>query len=408
MKQRVILHCDANNFYASCECAQNSNLFDKPVAVTGNPQKRTGIILAKNNLAKQYGISTGDVIWQAKQKCPELICVSPHFDLYNKYSRKLKEIYMQYTDQVESFSIDECWLDVTDTQKFFGTGEEIANKIREQVKKELNITISVGVSFCKLFAKLGSDMKKPDAVTVISEANFTNKIYPLPINSIMGIGRRLEKALSKMNIETLGDFVKIPDSILSKKFGINGTRLKQKLLGNDFDIVKKFNEYDEVKSIGNGTTTIMDIKNIDDMKSVVMFLCDEIATRLRNKKMLSFCISASLRSSDLVWSGKSKTLNFPTNTEKDIFKTAMELIKCIWDLTSPIRSVRICCSSIVDEANNFQINLFENPTKKSNLNNAIDKVRKKYGYQAISPLVSINPKLINQDALRLDKYDDEI
>ena len=364
MKQRVILHCDANNFYASCECVMNPDLYGKPLAVAGDPKKRNGIILAKSNIAKQYGVQTGDVIWKAKQKCPNLICVAPHHAEYEKFSKKLRKIYESYTDQVEAFSIDECWLDVTGTQKFFGSGEEIAYKIKEQVKQELGLTISVGVSFCKLFAKLGSDMKKPDAITVIPYANFQNKIYPLAIKEVMGIGRRLEKAFHKINVYTLGDLVRIPDQVLSEKFGIVGLELKQKLLGNDTDEVAKCDTKEDIKSIGNGTTTLVDVKSMEDMKSVVMFLCDEIATRLRNKHLMSSCISVALRSSELSWSSKSKTLLAPINTEKDIYKESIALISTFWNGYSPIRSVRISCSTLTSDNSYFQATLFDNTEKK--------------------------------------------
>lgn len=407
MKQRVILHCDANNFYASCECVLNPDLIDKPVAVTGNPEKRTGIILAKNYIAKNYGISTGEVIWQAKQKCPDLVCVSPKFSEYEKFSKKLQKIYQDYTDQVEAFSIDECWLDVTDTQKFFGDGYEIAMKIKERVKKEVGITISVGVSFCKLFAKLGSDLKKPDAITVISESNFRNRIYHLPVTSIMGIGRQTEQTLKKLGVSTLGEYARLPDEVLLAKFGKNGIKTKQALLGNDTEPVKKIGEYDPIKSIGNGTTAIVDIKNQQDMQSMVMFLSDEIATRLRAKRLMASCINVNLRSGDLCWTGKSKTLSYYTNTERDIYKEAMALISTFWNGYSPIRSVRISCSTLISDSAYFQCNLFENTDKKQKLNQAIDQVRKKFGYNAISSLATKNPKIINPDLLRLDGVDEE-
>ena len=407
MKQRVILHCDANNFYASCECVLDPSLKNKPVAVTGNPEKRTGIVLAKNYIAKNCGISTGEVIWQAKQKCPNLVCVSPKFSEYEKISKQLQKIYQDYTDQVEAFSIDECWLDVTDTQKFFGDGYEIAMQIKERVKKEIGITISVGVSFCKLFAKLGSDLKKPDAITVIHQENFKNRIYHLPVTSIMGIGKQTEQTLKKLGVTTLGEYARLPDEVLLSKFGKNGIKNKQALLGNDTEPVKKINEQRQIKSIGNGTTAIVDIKNQQDMQSMVMFLSDEIATRLRAKHLMSCCINVSLRSGELCWTGKSKTLPYYTNTERDIYKESMQLISTFWNGYSPIRSVRISCSTLISDSEYFQCNLFENSDKKQKLNQAIDQVRKKFGYNSISSLATKNPKIINSDLLRLDGIDEE-
>ena len=280
-------------------------------------------------------------------------------------------------------------------------------KIKERVKKEVGITISVGVSFCKLFAKLGSDLKKPDAITVISESNFRNRIYHLPVTSIMGIGRQTEQTLKKLGVYTLGEYARLPDEVLSAKFGKNGLKTKQALLGNDTDPVKKIGEHNPIKSIGNGTTAIADIKNKQDMQSMVMFLSDEIATRLRAKHLMACCINVSLRSGDLCWTSKSKTLPYYTNTEKDIYKEAMQLILTFWNGYSPIRSVRISCSTLISDSAYFQCNLFENTDKKQKLNQAIDQVRKKFGYNAICPLSTKNPKIINSDLLRLDGIDDE-
>ena len=215
--KKIILHCDANNFYASCECALNPSIKDQPVAVTGEVSKRNGIVLAKNELAKKYGVKTGDVIFEAKRKCPDLVCVRPHHKVYEKYSRRIRSIYEEYTDKVEPFGIDECWLDITDTLKFFGSAMDVANTLRKRVKEELGLTISVGISFSKTFAKLGSDMKKPDAVTVISFDNFKSMTYHLPLSSIIGIGRKLEAKLNRLNIFTLGDLAKYDENIIKKK-----------------------------------------------------------------------------------------------------------------------------------------------------------------------------------------------
>ena len=269
---KVILHCDVNNFYASVECASRPELKGKPVAVSGNPKTRTGIILAKNDVAKSQGVKTGESIFEAKQKCPSLICLPPHFKLYEKISNKIISIYYNYTDTVESFGIDECWLDVTGSVNLFGSGKKIADSIRKEVLEKVGVTISVGVSFSKLFAKLGSDLKKPFATTVISRENFKEIVYPLPVNAVIGIGNRTLKKLEKMNILTLGDYVQIPDSILKKKFNIVALQLKQKLLGEFEEQVVDNSLRPEVKSVGNGTTTITDITKREDVFSLVQFL----------------------------------------------------------------------------------------------------------------------------------------
>lgn len=405
MKQRIILHCDVNNFFASVECALNPSLKDLPLAVTGEKSKRNGIVLAKNNIAKMHGVQTGDVIFKAKQKCPDLVCVRPHHDVYEKYSKKIRKIYEEYTDRVEPFGIDECWLDITDTLKFFGTPLEIANTLRKRIKEEIGVTISVGISFSKIFAKLGSDMKKPDAVTQIPFSTFKKQTYHLPLNSIIGIGKKLEIKLNKMNIYTLGDLANYDTKIIKAKFGVVGESLQKKLQGFDDDEIASAFDVKQVKSIGNGTTTIVDIKNMAEMKSVVMFLCDEIATRLRKKNLVGSTIHISLRTNELTWTSKSHTINNLTNTAKDIYNESIKMIEKMWDNFTLIRSVRISLSNLQDETAINQLNFFDKKNNKKQLNKAIDKIREKYGYESIQPLITKNEELINSNALRLDDRD---
>ena len=405
MKHRIILHCDVNNFFASVECALNPSLKDLPLAVTGEKSKRNGIVLAKNNLAKMCGVQTGDVIFKAKQKCPDLVCVRPHHDMYEKYSKKIRKIYEEYTDRVEPFGIDECWLDVTDTVKFFGTPLDIANTLRKRIKEEIGVTISVGISFSKIFAKLGSDMKKPDAVTLIPYSTFKKQTYHLPLNSVIGIGKRLEVKLNKMNIYTLGDLAGYDEKIIKKKFGVVGENLQKKLQGIGDDEIASAFDYRQVKSIGNGTTTIVDVKNMEEMKSVVMFLCDEIASRLRKKNLVGSTIHISLRTSELTWASKSHTIETLTNTAKDLFDESIKMIEKMWDKYTLIRSVRISVSNLQDETAINQLNFFDKKNNKKQLNKAIDKIREKYGYKSIQPLITKNEELINSNALRLDDRD---
>ena len=401
MKQRIILHCDVNNFFASVECALNPSIKDLPVAVTGEKSKRNGIVLAKNNIAKNFGVKTGDIIFEAKRKCPDLVCVRPHHDIYEKYSKKIRAIYEEYTDKVEPFGIDECWLDITDTVKFFGTPLDVANTLRQRIKTEIGVTISVGISFSKIFAKLGSDLKKPDAVTTIPYENFKDITYHLPLSSIIGIGRKMEAKLNKLCIYTIGDFAGYDKDLIKKRFGVVGEDLYNKLNGIDDNEVSSIDDLKQIKSIGNGTTTLVDVKTKYDMKSVVMFLCDEIATRLRSRNLKGETIHVSLRKSDLTWTSKSHTISSPTNTAKDIFNEAIKIIDTMWQVGTLIRSVRVSICNLCNT--NDQINLFDTNQNKDNLNKAIDKIRQKYGYQSISPLITKNEEVINKDALRLDK-----
>lgn len=406
MKHKIILHCDVNNFFASVECALNPSIKDLPVAVTGEKSKRNGIVLAKNNIAKSFGVQTGDIIYKAKEKCPDLVCVRPHHDIYEKYSKRIRAIYEEYTDKVEPFGIDECWLDITDTIKFFGTPLDVANQLRKRIKDEIGVTISVGISFSKTFAKLGSDMKKPDAVTEIPYSNFKNLIYKLPLSSIIGIGRKLEPKLNKLNIYTLGDLANYSKQILKNKFGIIGEQLHDRLNGINDDIVASVDDANQIKSIGNGTTTLVDVKNMNEMRSVVMFLCDEVATRLRKKNLVGCTLSVSLRKNDLTWISKSHTISFSTNNAKDLYDASIELINKMWDKYTLIRSVRISVSNLQDENSINQLTFFDNKNfNKQKLDKAIDKIRDKYGYKSIKPLITQNEELINGDALRLDDRD---
>ena len=389
-RERVILHCDVNNFYASVECAEKPELKGMAVAVSGNPKKRNGIILAKNDIAKSFGVKTGESIFEAKLKCPSLICLPPHFGLYEKISKKIIEIYYQYTDVVESFGIDECWLDVTNSLKLFGSGKKIADEIRQRVLKEVGVTISVGVSFCKLFAKLGSDLKKPFATTLITKQNFKKIVYPLPVQTIIGIGKRTFAKLEKMNIITLGDYVKIPDKILKTKFNIVAVELKNKLLGNDFDEVVDNSLKPEVKSVGNGTTTIVDIKKREDVFSLVCFLSEKISKRLLDKNLFGNTLSVSLKTFDFKRYRKSEKLSVSVVYANDISKHAIKLIDSFWDYETPLRSVRICVSGLNNFSKPVQISIFEQPsTKKQKITIAVDKIREKYGEKSIE-LGSVN------------------
>ena len=400
MKERVIFHCDANSFFASVEIASRPELQGKPVAVTGNPEKRTGIILTKNEIAKKFGVQTGEVIWQAKLKCPELICLSPHYKIYEDFSARLREIYEKYTDRVESFGIDECWLDVTDTLKFFGDAKSLADHIRKEVKESLNITISVGVSFSKLFAKVGSDMKKPDATTVISKENFKKILYPLPIKTVIGIGRRLEKRYNRIGVFTLGQIINIPDFVLKKKFGILGLELKQKLLGNDFDEVKKCDDFAPPKSVGNSTTTVKDIYSRIEILTTVRALCEEVSSRLRKQNLNAKGLSVCLKTATFKYFHNSWQLPFSTNTCEDLIENSMKLIDSFWNYNEPVRAIRIC-SYYLTNSQLTQMTMFSNFDKKNALNYALDKIRKKYGYYSIcsASVANNNQNFLNKDKL---------
>ena len=285
-KESCILHCDLNNFYASVECLLNPCLKGYCVAVTGDQDMRHGIVLAKSNEAKAMGVKTAEAIWQARKKCPDLICVPPHYNAYVEYSKKVKEIYARYSDRVEAFSLDECWIDVTDTLPLLGKdGKQTADEIRETVKKETGLTISVGVSFTKSFAKLGSDMKKPDATTVITKENFRKTVWNLDVADMIMIGRKTAEKLNKYNIFTIGQLAKADDWLMKDLFGVNGIKILDAANGRDFTPVALSHEERDIKSVGHGTTAAKDVGTYEDASNIIYFLCEMISTRMRRYKV---------------------------------------------------------------------------------------------------------------------------
>lgn len=280
--ERVILHSDCNSFYASVECLHRPEIRDKPVAVGGEPEHRHGMILTKNLIAKKYGVKTGEPLWKAKQKCPELIIINPDYKLYMRFSEMARKIYLDYTDRVEPFGIDECWLDVTGSTGLFGNGEKIAQEIRGRIKYELGITVSVGVSFNKVFAKLGSDYKKPDAVTVIAKENYKNIVWPLPVEDLLYVGPATKRKLNSYGINTIGKLANMPQNYLHSYFGKWGDMLHDFSNGIDYSPVAEYNHIREVKSIGNSTTTIRDLVNNEDVKMVLFVLAGSVGRRMVN------------------------------------------------------------------------------------------------------------------------------
>lgn len=381
MKDRIILHSDVNNFFASVECATNPNLKNKPVAVTGNPEKRTGIILAKNQLAKEMGVKTGEAIWQAKTKCPDLVTVGPHYDLYEKISKKLHNLYLEYTDLVEPVALDECWLDVTPSINYLQkSGKEIADEIREKVKNQFGFSVSVGVSFSKLFAKLGSDLKKPDATTEISRENFKQIAYPMPLDTIIGIGNRMHRKFANMNISTIGDFVNLKESFVKSIMGKTGVELQQKLKGEFDEKVACYYNLEPPKSVGNGTTTIIDIKTRDEVEKVVTFLAEKIALRLTNANFQGRCVSITLKTSDFQRFHHSHT-TFPVKTAEEISNEAMKIVDKYWQYNEYVRAVRVRVSNLEKLDKLEQLSFFGSESEI--LNNTIQQVKNKYGKDKI-------------------------
>lgn len=387
---RKILHVDINNCYASIECLYHPEFNGKPVAVAGETEERHGIILAKNQIAKDYGVKTGEVIWQAKQKCPELITVKPNYDIYLSYSKAAHLIYERYTDRIESFGIDECWLDVTCTRRDI---KEVADEIRETVKKELGITVSVGASFNKIFAKLGSDMKKPDATTVITRENYKEKVWCLPVSDLLFVGRSTSKKLYSHGISTIGDLANTPLGVLQSWLGKWGEYLYIYANGMENSEIPLFTESNApVKSVSNGTTAYRDLHNDEDVRILTFALAESVAARLRKIGLKAGGISISIKDSKFRTHSKQCTINIPSDDGRNIARTAFGLYKELYDWNEgiPIRSISVGTFNLCQKNSPIQLDFYNPPAiikRRESLNNAIDKLRNKYGYSCINRAV---------------------
>ncbi len=384
--EKVILHCDLNNFYASVEIQKRPELKGKCIAVCGKTEDRHGIVLAKSEPAKALGVSTGDVIWQAKKKCPDLIVVPPRFNDYQKFSSLVREIYYRYTDLVEPFGLDECWLDVTKSVRIFGSGEEIAFQIKEAIKSELGLTISVGVSFNKVFAKLGSDMKKPDAITVISPENFKEKIYHLNANELIGIGRASYKKLVDYNIKTIGDLATCDVKFLTKIIGKNGYDLHEYANGRDFSRVSEFTHSNAPKSVSNGITCTNDLVDNDEVKKVILKLSQDVGKRLRKYGYFASVVQISIKDNKLKTREFQAHLKVPTKSFIEISELAFELFLENYKWENLVRAVSISASKLNSDKGFVQLDMVETDKKsekKLSIEQAMDKIREKYGKDSI-------------------------
>ena len=388
--ERVILHCDCNNFFASVEADMNPELKNYAFAVCGDPEYRHGIVLAKNEKAKKFGVETAEPIWQAQRKCKNLVLVKPHYEKYKEYSKKIFDIYCRYTDLVEPFGMDECWLDVTGSKTLFGSGEKIANELREVIKSEVGVTISVGVSFNKIFAKMGSDYKKPDAVTLITKENFKKLLYSLPAGELFTVGKKAAEKLRGIGILTIGDIAEIGEGVLENVLGVQGKAIYQYANGYDYSKVKHFEYRDAYKSIGNGTTFKNDLKTWADVRTCVYFLSDKVSARLRNHNVQCAGLQVGIRDTSMKTIMRSCSFDSPTDLAYDISECAIKLIEDNVNINkSPIRALSITGIKLLDtfsvfnQASFFDIEEHQKHEKEERLELARDKIRKKYGLEKL-------------------------
>ncbi len=398
---RTILHSDLNNFYASVECLRHPEIRDKPVVVVGSKEDRHGIVLAKNMIAKRAGVKTGDVYWEARQKCGKtLVEVPADFSEYLKVSKEVRKIYEDYTDRIEAFGIDECWLDVTNSLFLFGGGVQIANTIRERVKREIGITVSVGVSWNNVFAKLGSDMKKPDAVTEITQENYREIVWNLPVEDLLYVGNATKRKLHKIGIGTIGQLAAAKEERLINLLGKWGSYLYAFANGNDRSPVTTVDEEENIKSIGNSLTVYRDLKDEDDVHMVICLLADSVAARMREAGLTrARTVHLYARSADLNGFQKQGKLPRPSCHALDIGRKAFELFRDVYPWEHDVRGLGVSVSDFCFGAQ--QLDLFgsiEQDEKHKRIDAAVDKLRKKYGNKVIqSAIVYKDPKLRDLD-----------
>lgn len=390
MADRVILHCDLNCFFASVELLSHPEIQDLPVAVCGDPDSRHGIILAKNEPAKKLGVKTAETIWQAKQKAPGLILLPPHHALYREYSKKINTIYGQYTDLVEPFGIDESWLDITGSMHLFGNDPKaIADEIRNRVHRELGLTLSVGVSFNKIFAKLGSDYKKPDATTVIPRENWQDIVWPLPVGDLLFVGRSAQNILAQYGIQTIGQLAGCKREMLETLMGKMGGQLYDYANGLDHSPVRPQHEQEQVKSVGNGTTFPQNLTKWEEVRTGLSVLSDSVAMRLRKYGLYCSGVSVTIRYADFKQFSRQKQLPAPTHLMHDIYRSVLELTERAWHAPEPIRALTVTALYLTDSSTSYeQLDLLGGTAqgkneKQEKLESAMDAIRSKYGNNSI-------------------------
>lgn len=394
---RLIFHCDCNAFFASCECIGHPELANVPMAVAGDPENRRGIVLAKNEPAKRYGVKTTDTVNEARSKCPGIVFVPPHHRLYAEISRRVNAIYLQYTDYVEPASIDESYLDMTGAPEYFGmTPEGLADALRERVRTEIGITISVGVSFCKVFAKMGSDYRKPDATTLITRENFREILWPLPLSDLMFAGKAAVGALNKKFIRTVGDLANRPRDYIVSVLGKSGALLWAYANGLDGSRVRLYGDVDRPKSVSHGMTFRRDLVTRDEVRTGLGVLVDEVARSLRRQGLKGCVVQVTIKRPELTVIQRQVTLDHYTCLQHEIAEIAMDLIEKHWEIgpRCPIRALTVGVGRLTDERDEVrQTTLFDGETenaagpdrsRQEKLESAVDALRLRFGNEAIT------------------------
>lgn len=387
MVDRAILHSDLNSFYASVEMMLDPSLKGKAVAVCGSTEDRHGIVLAKSDLAKKAGVKTGMVNWEARQLCKDLIVVPPQYDQYLKYSKLTQSIYHRYTDQVEPFGMDECWMDVTGSQGVYGDAMTIAENIRSSVRDELGLTVSIGVSFNKIFAKLGSDMKKPDAITQIRREDFMEKVWPLDASEMIYCGRATTAKLAKYGIHTIGQVAETDPMFLKRLFGVNGLALWRYANGTDTSRVMHKDFVSPVKSVGHGITCVADLEDEEEVHKVILALSQDIGHRLRIHELSARGVQVYVRANDLLGSQFQCKLPFTTQLPSEIAGSAFRVFREKYRWGSKVRAVTVRAIDLVPQNAPSQLSLFvdaQRLAKKERLQDTVEELRGRFGKHALT------------------------
>ena len=384
--ESVIIHSDMNSCYASIECSLNPELKGKPVAVGGSVEDRHGIILAKTAEAKKFGVTTGEAIWQAQRKCPDLIVVPPHFDIYAEYSALARDIYRRYTDEIEPMGLDEAWCDITGSILLFGSAENITDGIRKAFKDELGITVSIGVSFNKIFAKLGSDLAGTDEVVTITKENYKDVVWPLDVGAIMGVGRKTAEKLRSYGISTVGDLAVRDIKDLHFLLGVVGDDLWRYANGYDDSRVKKDGYMRDVKSIGHGVTCREDLINDEEVWLGFLKLCQDISRRLRKEKLAARGVQIAVRDSFLMTKQFQCETVYPTQSATEIAKTAFKLFKDNYQWRNNVRALSVRAINLCDEDAPVQLDLsgeYKQHDRQKSIDDATFMLREKFGSDAV-------------------------
>ena len=383
---RHILHVDQNCFYASVEMQRHPELRDKPLAVCGSQEERHGIVLTANYLAKPYGVKTGMAIWQARQRCPNLVILPPDMDEYIRFSRMARDIYEDYTDQIEPFGLDESWLDVTGSVGLFGDPMSIAREISGRIKFELGITASIGVSDNKITAKLGSDYKKPDAITRIVADNYKEIAYPLPVEDLLYVGPATSRKLRAIGISTIGRLAECPVDVLVRRLGKMGAVLHTFANGRDVSPVQKSDHVPNIKSVGNSATTPRDLETEADVKLMLYLLAESVCARMRELVSRCTVVEIYVRDTQLNSIVRQRKLQAPSCSSQELAETGLDIFRRNYRWDRPVRSIGLRGAGLVEAQGTVQLSLYTEDQKRDKwerIDTAVDHLRQRYGYMSV-------------------------